>query len=60
VALIASFFVLVLLQMFPITADFSIWYAGASVFAVLSVALVAVFAFRNSLAGRPLFEGAEL
>jgi hypothetical protein len=51
VALIASFFVYVLLLMFPITADFSVWYAGASLFALLSVAAMAAFAFRSSLGG---------
>jgi len=49
VALIASFFVVVLLQIFPITADFSVWYAGASMFALLSVAAMAALAFRSSL-----------
>jgi len=60
VALIASFFVMVLLQMFPITADFSAWYAGASLFALLSVAALAALAFRASLAGRRLLGDAEL
>jgi predicted Ser/Thr protein kinase len=60
VALIASFFVVVLMQMFPLTADFSVWYAGASLFALLSVAALAAFAFHASLAGRPLFGDAEL
>jgi hypothetical protein len=60
VALIAAFFVNVLLLLFPITSDFSVWYAGASLFALLSVAVMAAFAFRNSLAGRPLFGDAEL
>jgi hypothetical protein len=59
-ALIASSFVYVLLILFPITADFSAWYAGASLFAVLGVAAIAAFAFRTSLAGRPLFGDAEL
>jgi hypothetical protein len=48
------------LGLFPITADFSVWYAGASVFALLSVAAMAAFAFHSSLAGRPLFGSAEL
>jgi hypothetical protein len=60
VALIASFFVVVLMQMFPLTADFSVWYAGASLFALLGVAALAAFAFPASLAGRPLFGDAEL
>jgi serine/threonine-protein kinase len=55
VALAASSFVYVLLILFPITADFSAWYAGASLFALLSVAAMAAFALHASLAGRPLF-----
>ena len=46
--------------MFPLTADFSVWYAGASLFALLSVAAMAAFAFHASLAGRPLFGDGEL
>jgi hypothetical protein len=60
VALIASFFVWLSLLLFPITADFSVWYAGASLFALLGVAAIAAFAFHSSLAGRPLFGDAEL
>ena len=60
VALIASFFVYVLLLMFPVTADFSAWYAGTSLFALLSVAILAALAFHTSLAGRPLFGDADL
>ena len=60
VALAASSFVYVLLVMFPITSDFSVFYAGASLFALLSVALAAAFAFHTSLAGRPLFADTEL
>ena len=60
VALIASSFVYELLLLFPITADFSVWYAGVSLFALLSVAAMAAFAFQTSLAGRRLFGDAEL
>jgi hypothetical protein len=49
-----------LLTLFPVTTDFSVWYAGVSLFAVLSVAILAALAFRTSLAGRPLFGDAEL
>ena len=60
VALSASSFVYVLLLLFPITADFSAWYAGTSLFALLSVAAIAAFALHTALAGRPLFDEAEL
>jgi len=56
-ALIASSFVFELLLLSPMTADFSVWYAGASLFALVGVAAMAAFAFHSSLAGRPLFEG---
>jgi hypothetical protein len=59
-ALFASSFIYVLFVMFPITADFSIWYAGVSLFALLSVAAVAAIAVRTALAGRTLFGDAEL
>jgi predicted Ser/Thr protein kinase len=59
VALIASSFVYELMLMFPITADFSNWYAGVSLFALLSVAAMAAFALQTSLAGQPLFGDAE-
>jgi hypothetical protein len=60
VALIASSFVYELMLMFPITADFSAWYAGVSLFALLSVAAMAAFALQTSLAGQRLFGDAEL
>jgi predicted Ser/Thr protein kinase len=60
VALIASSFVFELMILFPITPDFGVWYAGASMFALLSVAAMAAFAFHSALAGRPLFGDAEL
>jgi predicted Ser/Thr protein kinase len=60
VALIASSFVFELLLLFPITPDFSVWYAGASLFALLCVAAMAAFALHASLAGRPLFGDAQL
>jgi len=50
-ALIASSFVLELLMLFPITADFSLWYAGASMFALVGIAAMAALAFRSSLGG---------
>jgi len=40
-ALAAASFAYVLLILFPITADFSAWYAGASLSAVIAVAVIA-------------------
>jgi len=41
---------------FPITSNLSSWYSNASLFILVSVAVLAVYAFRLSLAGRPLFQ----
>ena len=57
-ALITALFFLHLLIFYPITSDFSAWYAGDFVLAlIISLALV-VFGFYTSLAGEPLFRGA--
>jgi serine/threonine-protein kinase len=39
----------------PITLDLSTWYARSALLYMLAPALLAVYAFRISLAGRPLF-----
>jgi len=39
------------------TADFGAWYGTASLLTVLSVIAMAVYAFRTSTAGKPLFAG---
>lgn len=57
-ASITAIFFLHLLIFYPITSDFSAWYAGDFVLAlIISLALV-VFGFYTSLAGEPLFRGA--
>jgi len=40
---------------FPITADFSAWYAGGSLFSLIIVAALGVYGFYISLAGQRLF-----
>jgi serine/threonine protein kinase len=51
-----QFFVLTF-YFFPMTTDFSAWYAGAPAFALaVSLALV-LFGFKSSLAGQPLLRG---
>ena len=57
-ALISSLFFLHLLIFFPITSDFSAWYAGDFVLALIICLGLAVFGFYTSLAGEPLFRGA--
>jgi hypothetical protein len=45
-----------ILLLFPITADFSAWYAGSTIFALAFIVALAGFAFHTALAGRPLFQ----
>ena len=45
-------FVTDILGVFPLTSDFSAWYAGSSIFAVGSVLILAFWSFRGALAGR--------
>jgi len=55
-----TMFVIGLLFSFPITADFSAWYAGHSLAVLLAVVALAAFAFHTSLGGQALFEEALL
>jgi len=54
-AFATAFLTFSLLLRFPITLDPSAWYVGASVMALGTVVLLAVYGFLVSLAGRPLF-----
>lgn len=54
--LVAGIFTLQMLVLFPMTADFSAWYAGSTIFALATVLLLAAWSFRTALAGRPLFK----
>ena len=51
----AAFFFLYALSSFPITLDFSTWYAGATLTGMLTAVAVAGYGFHTALAGRPLF-----
>ncbi len=57
-ALISATFVLHLVIFFPITSDFSAWYATDFVLGLIVSLGLIVFAFYTSLAGEPLFRGA--
>lgn len=59
-ALMAGFFVFQILRTFPLTADFSTWYAGSSLFAIASVLVLTAYASYTALAGRPLFKAGFL
>ena len=40
---------------FPVTTDFSAWYAGSAAFALAVCLALILYGFRTSLAGQPLF-----
>jgi hypothetical protein len=56
-ALVSAVFFLHLNIFFPITSDFSAWYAGDFLPALLVSLALAVYGFYTSLAGQPLFGG---
>ena len=56
-ALISSLFFLHLIIFYPVTSDFSAWYATDFVLALIICMALAVFGFYTSLAGEPLFRG---
>lgn len=60
VALMMAFFVQQLTIDFPVTFDSSAWYAGYGYVALAIVAAIAVYGFKTSLAGRPVFAGGNL
>jgi hypothetical protein len=55
-ASIVAFTSLDLLSACPPTLDLSAWYIGLMPIPLLAVASIAVYGFRTSLAGRPLFQ----
>jgi hypothetical protein len=57
-ALVFTQFYILLFNFYPVTSDFSAWYAGSSIFAAaLGLGLI-LYGFKTSLAGQPLFKGA--
>ena len=42
---------------YPLTADFTVWYAQGALFALTVAVAFALYGFRTSLAGRPLWRG---
>ncbi|HEX5873523.1 MAG TPA: protein kinase [Pyrinomonadaceae bacterium] len=56
-ALISAIFFLHLIIFYPVTSDFSAWYATDYVLALIICMALAVFGFYTSLAGEPLFRG---
>jgi len=56
-ATVSAVFVLHLTVFYPVTSDFTAWYAGDFVPALAVVVALAIYGFRTSLAGRPLLRG---
>jgi hypothetical protein len=54
-AVVANF-VLVMLEFYLVTTDFSVWYAGPTVAAVAIALALTAYAFHTAVAGRPLFK----
>jgi serine/threonine-protein kinase len=59
-ALVFMEFFLLFFGLYPVTTDFSVWYAGSSAFAAALGAALILYGFKTSLAGRPLFSGSFL
>jgi predicted Ser/Thr protein kinase len=56
-AVLVCIFVTDLLIALVFTTDFAAWYGSASLLTLLSIIALAVYAFRTSTAGKPLFAG---
>ncbi len=59
-SLVAALSVNYTLTSFPLTTDFSTWYAASSLFAIASVVALTACAVYTALAGRPLFKAGFL
>jgi hypothetical protein len=58
-AVVAEFF-LGLIFAYPMSLDYSSWYSGSTALVLVVFAGMAIYGFRASLAGRPIFRGALL
>lgn len=54
-ALILALFYQIVLDSYPITAEWDAWYADSSLFALGMLAVLTLYGFVTALAGRPLF-----
>jgi len=59
-AMIADFVTTAVLIEFPVTTDFSTWYAGSTIFAFAVVLALTAYAFHTAVAGRTLFKAGFL
>jgi len=60
VAVAVATFVNLALNNFPVTLNFSMWYAGIGLAPIVAVLALAVFAFYTSLGGQKVFQGSLL
>lgn len=54
--MVVGIFVSSVLPDFPLTLDFSTWYSGSTIFALLTVLALTAYAFHTAIAGRALFK----
>ncbi len=54
-ALAVAQFIFLMCEFYPYTTDFSLWYSGATIFALAIIIGTALYGFYTSLAGQPLF-----
>ncbi|HVS83125.1 MAG TPA: protein kinase [Pyrinomonadaceae bacterium] len=59
-AMIASMFFVQLFTFYPMTSDFSVWYAGSTIFGLCAGLAVVLYSFYISLGGQPIFKGGLL
>jgi hypothetical protein len=59
-ALVFMQFFVLLFNFFPVTSDFSAWYAGTSASAAALGAALILYGLKTSLAGQPLFKSLKL
>jgi hypothetical protein len=55
-ALYSFFLFSIVSSNFPITSDFSSWYAGSTLFVFVVIMSLAIYGFYTSLAGQKIFE----
>ncbi|HLK67677.1 MAG TPA: serine/threonine-protein kinase [Bryobacteraceae bacterium] len=55
IPMVVGIFVSSMLPEFPVSADFSTWYAGSNIFALGTVLALSAWSFHTALAGRRLF-----
>jgi hypothetical protein len=53
-------FAILALNHFPVTLNFSVWYAGIGMAPLIAVLALALFAFYTSLGGQKVFQGSLL